>query len=71
MIENSTVSFNISFLEESAVKLAESHLALENGQSYTPVKPILEESKKVLTNLTGYYQGWLNRIRKSRRLPNG
>ena len=48
MVENSTVSFNISFLEESAVRLAASHDALESGRSYTPVKPILEESKKVL-----------------------
>ena len=46
--KNSAISFNISFLEESAVKLAVNHNALENGRSDTPVKPILEESKKVL-----------------------
>ncbi|MGM0459097.1 MAG: GH36-type glycosyl hydrolase domain-containing protein [Bacteroidota bacterium] len=48
MRENNTVSFNVGFLKESAVRLAENHLFLEDGKQYRAVKPVLEESKQVL-----------------------
>ena len=48
MRDNSAVSFNIGFLKESALKLAENHLALDNGKYYKPIKPVLAESKKIL-----------------------
>ncbi|WP_340103706.1 GH36-type glycosyl hydrolase domain-containing protein [Rhodohalobacter sp. 8-1] len=48
MRENNAVSFNIGFLKESAVRLAENHLALENGTRYKPVSPVLKESRKIL-----------------------
>ena len=48
MGDNSAVSFNTGFLKESAAGLAENHAALERGTDYKPVKPVLNECRKVL-----------------------
>lgn len=43
------VSFNSVFLRESAISLAKIHKAFPGYSSLTPIKPILEKSKEVLT----------------------
>jgi len=48
MTDQSTVSFNIGFLKESAVRLAENHLVLENGSRHKPIKPVLAKSREIL-----------------------
>ena len=48
MRDNSAVSFNTGFLKESAVRLAENHVALDCGTRYKSVKPVLNESRKIL-----------------------
>ncbi|HSP40540.1 MAG TPA: hypothetical protein VLN46_03840, partial [Gillisia sp.] len=44
-----TVSFNISFLKESAINLAKTHKVSPTSNKPKPIKPILENSKQVLT----------------------
>ena len=48
MGDKSTVSFNISFLRESAINLAETHSVAGRSKKINPVQPILDESKKTL-----------------------
>src|SRR6056297_4041616 len=48
MRDNSAVSFNTGFLKESAVRLAENHVVLDCGTRYKSVKPVLNESRKIL-----------------------
>lgn len=50
MSEKPTVSFNISFLKESAASLAEIHATSPEGKVLKPVKPILEDAKKILND---------------------
>lgn len=49
MKEKSTVSFNISFLKESAITLAKIHKVSPTSNVPKPIKPILKDSKDVLT----------------------
>jgi cyclic beta-1,2-glucan synthetase len=49
MKEQLTVSFNIHFLKESAISLAKIHKVSPTSHKSIPIKPILEESKKILT----------------------
>ncbi|TVR84154.1 MAG: glycosyltransferase 36, partial [Saprospirales bacterium] len=50
MEERPTVSFNIRFLKESAIGLAGIHKTSSISRDLRPIKPILIESKQVLTN---------------------
>ncbi|HSP83131.1 MAG TPA: glucoamylase family protein, partial [Gillisia sp.] len=49
MKEKPTVSFNISFLKESAINLAKTHKVSPTSNNPKPIKPILEDSKQILT----------------------
>jgi cyclic beta-1,2-glucan synthetase len=49
MKEQLTVSFNIHFLKESAISLAKIHKASSSAKKFKPIKPILEDSKQILT----------------------
>lgn len=49
MTDKQTVSFNISFLKESALNLAKTHKVSSTYRNPKPIKPILEESKQILT----------------------
>jgi len=44
-----TVSFNTDFLKDSAISLAKTHKSASEAHKLRPIKPILEESKQVLT----------------------
>jgi cyclic beta-1,2-glucan synthetase len=48
MSQESKISFNINYLKESAANLAQIHAASKSSKHIRPVKPILEDSKKVL-----------------------
>ena len=48
--EKDTVSYKMGFLRESAGNLAELHSGSKPGTDIRPVKPILDESKEILTN---------------------
>ncbi|TVQ45060.1 MAG: glycosyltransferase 36 [Saprospirales bacterium] len=50
MKEKVTVSFNIQFLKESAIGLAGIHKVSYSSKQLKPIKPILKESKQVLTD---------------------
>lgn len=50
MKEQLTVSFNIHFLKESAISLAKIHKVSSTSHESRPIKPILEDSKQVLTD---------------------
>src|SRR5690554_3192872 len=50
MKEKPTVSFNISFLKESAISLAKTQKVSPASNSPKPIKPILEDSKQILTD---------------------
>lgn len=49
MKEQLTVSFNINFLKESAISLAKIHKVSPTSNKSIPIKPILEDSKEILT----------------------
>jgi cyclic beta-1,2-glucan synthetase len=49
MQENSTVTFNVGYLKESAVSLAESHSVIMPGKIIKPIQPEVETSKEILT----------------------
>jgi len=49
MKEELTVSFNIHFLKESAISLAKIHKISPTSNKSVPIKPILEDSKLILT----------------------
>lgn len=49
MKDNQTVSFNISFLKESAINLAKTHKVSSTYHNPKPIKPILKDSKQILT----------------------
>jgi cyclic beta-1,2-glucan synthetase len=49
MKEKLTVSFNISFLKESAISLARNHKVSATTGKLKPIKPILEGAKQTLT----------------------
>jgi cyclic beta-1,2-glucan synthetase len=50
MKEQLTVSFNFLFLKESAISLAKIHKVSSTSRQSKPIKPILEDSKQVLTD---------------------
>jgi len=50
MSEGEKISYNINYLKESAENLAEIHSVSKSSKKIQPVKPILEDSKKVLIN---------------------
>ncbi|MDZ7757971.1 glycosyltransferase family 2 protein [Rhodohalobacter sp.] len=50
MDQESKISYNINYLKESATNLAELHSVSDSSKKIRPVKPILENSKKILVN---------------------
>ncbi|MEX2632843.1 MAG: glucoamylase family protein [Balneolales bacterium] len=50
MIDYSKVTFNINYLKESAIHLAELHATTQPTKKIYPVKPILDQSRKVLND---------------------
>jgi cellobiose phosphorylase len=48
MEDRQTVSFNISFLKESAINLAKTHKVSSTYRNPKPIKPILQDSKQIL-----------------------
>jgi len=50
MDQESKISYNISYLKESAANLAEIHSVSDSSKRMRPVKPIIEDSKKVLVD---------------------
>ncbi len=50
MDHDSKISYNINYLKESAANLAEIHSVSASSKKIRPVKPILEDSRKILVN---------------------
>src|SRR6056297_2543506 len=50
MDHESKISYNINYLKESAANLAEIHSVSAPSKKIRPVKPILDDSKKILVN---------------------
>lgn len=67
MKEKPTVSFNISFLKESAINLAKSHKVSPTSNNPKPIKPILEDSKHILTET---YRTLSKRVKSEREISS-
>ncbi len=67
MKEKPTVSFNISFLKESAINLAKSHKVSPTSNTPKPIKPILEDSKHILTET---YRTLSKRVKSEREISS-